>query len=74
MKSPAERLMSAADILDQQAATVPAEVQTHLASLLLLRGTRLAQFRPDAQVALCGREPSREMLAIADLVLAGVPS
>lgn len=73
MRSPAERLMSAADVLDKAAAAEPApmDLRPHVASVLLLRGLRLAPFSLEAQESLCSRDPSRELLTIADLVLAG---
>lgn len=63
--------MSAADLLDAQAKAdpQPSDIRPHLAALLLVRGMRLSQFRAGDQAALCDRDPSREMLAIADLVL-----
>lgn len=67
--TPAQRLVRAANKLDRDPHLTTEGVRL-VAALLLLRGMKLDPLPADAQRFLCGRYPSREFLAIADLVLA----
>lgn len=72
--TPSQRLVAAANVLDQPDSPtdlVHGDARPLVAAILLLRGLKLAPFPAPTQVFLCEREPSREALKLADLVLDG---